>query len=72
MVPVLFGPNYQKFREARDLIAISGAFSVGYYEILEAQLDKLLAENSAGKIAGDYVRNNTGATSMILKSLITK
>jgi 3-deoxy-D-manno-octulosonic-acid transferase len=71
-VPVLFGPNYQKFREARELIAIGGAFSIGYYEILEAQLDKLLTDNSAGKIAGDYVRNNTGATAMILKSLTTK
>ena len=71
-VPVLFGPNYQKFREARELIAIGGAFSIGYYEILEAQMDKLLAENSAGKIAGEYVRNNTGATAMILKSLNTK
>ncbi|MFM2293466.1 MAG: hypothetical protein RIS29_3279 [Bacteroidota bacterium] len=71
-VPVLFGPNYQKFREARELIAIGGAFSIGYYEILEAQMDKLLTENTAGKIAGEYVRNNTGATSMILKSLTTK
>ena len=71
-VPVLFGPNYQKFREARELIAIGGAFSVGYYEILEAQLDKLLTDTSAGNIAGEYVRSNTGATAMILKSLNTK
>ena len=71
-VPVLFGPNYQKFREARELIAIGCAFSVGYYEILEAQLDKLLTDTSAGNIAGEYVRSNTGATAMILKSLTTK
>jgi len=68
-VPVVFGTNYQKFREARELIAIGGAFSVSNYVTLEAQLDLLLKDNSAGKIAGEYVKSNTGATEMILKQL---
>jgi len=68
-VPVVFGPNYQKFREARELIAIGGAFSIAQYELLEAQFDSLLKNNKAGKIAGDYVKNNTGATDLILKEI---
>ncbi|MFZ4726929.1 MAG: 3-deoxy-D-manno-octulosonic acid transferase, partial [Paludibacter sp.] len=68
-VPVIFGPNYHKFREARDLIAIGGAFSISNYIILEAQIDRLLKDTTAGKIAGEYVKNNTGATELIINSL---
>ncbi len=68
-VPVVFGPNYQKFREARELIAIGGAFSIQLYELLEAQFDALLKDNKAGKIAGEYVKNNTGATDLIIKEI---
>lgn len=68
-LPVVFGTNYQKFREARELIAVGGAFSISNYVTLEAQFDLLLKDNNAGKIAGEYVKNNTGATEMILKQL---
>jgi len=68
-VPVVFGPNYHKFREARELIAEGGAFTVDNYETLEANLDNLLKDNQSGKLAGDYVKKNTGATEMIIKSL---
>ena len=68
-LPVVFGTNYQKFREARELIAIGGAFSISNYVTLEAQFDLLLKDNNAGKIAGEYVKSNTGATEMILKQL---
>ncbi|MEI8086090.1 MAG: glycosyltransferase N-terminal domain-containing protein [Paludibacter sp.] len=68
-VPVVFGPNYQKFREARELIAIGGAFSITNFVILEAQLELLFKSNEAGKKAGEYVKNNTGATKLICKIL---
>ena len=68
-LPVVFGTNYQKFREARELIAVGGAFSISNYVTLEAQFDLLQKDNSAGKIAGEYVKSNTGATEMILKQL---
>lgn len=68
-IPVVFGPNYQKFREARDLIAISGAFSITNYVELEAQFNRLLKDIQAGKIAGEYVKNNTGATELIIKEI---
>lgn len=68
-VPVVFGPMYEKFREARDLIAIGGAFSIPDYETLEAKLDSLLKDKKAGKVAGEYVKQNTGATKLILKEI---
>ena len=68
-IPVVFGPNYRKFREARELIAVGGAFSISNYQILEAQLDKLLKDKEAGKLAGEYVKQNTGATEKIISKI---
>src|ERR1035437_571009 len=68
-IPVVFGPNYMKFREAKELIAVGGAFSISNYLLLEAQFDRLFKDKEAGKIAGEYVKENTGATQMILNLL---
>ena len=68
-VPVLFGPNYLKFREACELIAAGGAFEVTNAVTLGAQLDRLFMDKQAGKIAGEYVKQNTGATKMIINLL---
>ena len=69
-IPVVFGPNYHKFREARELIAIGGAFSISNYDVFEAQIDALLKDNTAGTKAGEYVKQNTGATELILKEIV--
>jgi len=69
-IPVVFGPAYHKFREARELIAVGGAFSISNYMILEAQFDRLLKDQQAGKMAGEYVKQNTGATKEICRILI--
>jgi len=72
-IPVVFGPNYQKFREARELIAVGGAFSISNYVLLEAQFDRMLKDNKkAGKMAGEYVKQNTGSTEKICRVLIKK
>jgi len=68
-VPVVFGPNYQRFREARELISVGGAFAISNYTLLETQLNRLLKDELAGKMAGEYVKNNTGATQLILNKL---
>jgi 3-deoxy-D-manno-octulosonic-acid transferase len=68
-VPVVFGPNYMKFREARELIAIGGACSINQYETLEAQFTELFKNKEAGRKAGEYVKLNTGATALILDSI---
>ncbi|MDS1032303.1 glycosyltransferase N-terminal domain-containing protein [Porphyromonadaceae sp. NP-X] len=68
-VPVVFGPNFQKFKEARDLIHLKGAFSISDFASLEENLDKLFTDSTAGQIAGDYVRRNIGATELICRNL---
>ena len=69
-IPVVFGPNYQKFKEARDLIQRGGAFSVQSFDDLKTQFD-MFANNQeermeAGKVASMYVKQKKGATRYIL------
>ena len=72
-IPVLFGPRYHKFKEAKDLIAIGGGFSVSNEETFIEKMDELLAHRDllkeAGNIAGNFVKNNAGATDKILAQL---
>lgn len=69
-VPVVFGPNYEKFREAREIIQQGGGFSVSDYAGLKDRFDYLLAHpQEAGSIAGNYVKENTGATDEIFQYL---
>lgn len=68
-IPVVFGPNYQRFKEARELISEGGGYDVDSYEELEQTLDQLLDNNVSGKIAGDYVSQHAGATNIIIKQL---
>ena len=72
-IPVLFGPRFQKFKEARDLIKVGGGFSVASKDEFAAKMDELLtcAEvlEAAGESAGQFVKGNAGATDGILKEL---
>jgi len=68
--PVVFGPAFENFSEALELIDKGGAFDVEDAIELEDQLDELLSDErlykEASNIAGDYVKNNAGATSAIM------
>lgn len=72
-IPVVFGPNYQKFTEARSLIDKNAAFSVSCQAGFEAVSKKLLDDKThrqyAGSNAARYVLAETGATDIILSSL---
>jgi len=68
-VPVVFGSNYKRFREARKLITVGGGFSITNYEELEINLDNLLIDKQAGQLAGEFVQKNTGATELIIKEI---
>ena len=69
-IPVAFGPKYQKFKEARDLVALQGATSVRSQEEFYALLDKLVknkpVREERGKVCLDYVKKNLGATEKII------
>ncbi len=73
-LPVIFGPNYRKFREARELIEAGGAFTVSNYKDLVTCVDDLIATpdklNRRGEIAGNYVKNGTGASSLIADRIL--
>ncbi len=69
-LPVTFGPNYQKFREARELIGRGGAFSVndktGFLAILERLIREEQHLKDASRICKFYVEEKKGATEMIM------
>lgn len=65
-LPVFFGnKNYSKFREARDLVQLGGAFSISDYHDLTQKFNQLNLEVAA-TTAQSYVEGNTGATKKIL------
>lgn len=72
-VPVFFGPNNQRFREARDLIEAGGSFEITSADDFQAQADRLLTDSNAlaesGQAAGDYIRRNAGATEAIFREV---
>jgi 3-deoxy-D-manno-octulosonic-acid transferase len=72
-VPVIFGPDYKKFREARDLISLGGAVSIHDYQGFESAFQKLMNDpgfqEASGKICSEYVADKKGATEKILEKI---
>jgi 3-deoxy-D-manno-octulosonic-acid transferase len=71
-LPVIFGPKYQKFQEAKDLVKLEAGFSISNQAELNDCFKLLQAdtENSAGAKAKAYVDSHTGATVQILEKII--
>jgi 3-deoxy-D-manno-octulosonic-acid transferase len=71
--PVIFGPKYQKFKEAVELIAHGGGFSIDNEVTFKNRMNDLLSNPEtcriAGIAAGDFVHRNAGATKTILPFL---
>ena len=67
---MVFGPNYHKFKEARDVIASGGGFSYVSYVQLQHHLDTLfndsVAYDTASKVCRKYLDDNLGSTQLIL------
>lgn len=75
-IPIVFGPNHEKFKEALDLKTLGGAKSYSTFEEFKNILDFWLFDEknytiSAG-IASKYVNENTGATRIIIKEISQK
>ena len=66
-VPVIFGPNYKKFNEAKDLIALGGAKSISNFEELEHAANHF--EEFDSTIALKYIENNSGATERVILNI---
>jgi 3-deoxy-D-manno-octulosonic-acid transferase len=69
-IPVFFGNrNYKKFKEARDLINLGGAFEVGSYTDLRAKYEMLNEPENfmlAAEVTRQYIDHNLGATERIM------
>ncbi|MCK5465154.1 MAG: 3-deoxy-D-manno-octulosonic acid transferase, partial [Bacteroidales bacterium] len=69
-LPVIFGPKYQKFQEAVDLVATEAAFSIHDYASFDSVLSNLLDDplllSDSGESAKKLVLDNLGATKQIL------
>lgn len=72
-IPVIFGPKYQKFKEARDLLQVGGAFSITDEKAFESKMEELSTYRdlleAVGAAAGDFVKSNIGATNRIIASI---
>ncbi|PSL47270.1 3-deoxy-D-manno-octulosonic-acid transferase [Chitinophaga niastensis] len=74
--PVIIGPEFKKYFEAVELVALGGALVVHNYRNLHTYMEMMLrgdndyAETAAA--AGSYVAANTGATSKVLNYIQEK
>lgn len=72
-VPVIFGPNYKKFKEARDLVALGGSFSIKNETELQSAVAFLVDDDkryeSIKEKVKQYVHEHTSATETIVESI---
>jgi 3-deoxy-D-manno-octulosonic-acid transferase len=75
-LPVVFGPNYKKFKEAVDLKSLGGAFPIADFDELEAVFNSLLHSPSelekASLMNKKYVAKNVGSTKLIIKKVFNR
>ncbi|WP_297097007.1 glycosyltransferase N-terminal domain-containing protein [uncultured Draconibacterium sp.] len=75
-LPVLFGPNYLKFKEAVDLVDEKGAFPIQNFNELKATLNKLINDKTslqnASEICKKYIEKNVGSTTLIINKVFNK
>jgi 3-deoxy-D-manno-octulosonic-acid transferase len=71
--PIIFGPNYQKFREAVELIEEGGAFSINNSQQLNHRTIDMLQNPDlllkTSQISSAYVQRKKGATEIILAAI---
>ena len=69
-VPVIFGPNNQRFQEAQGLKACGGGLEISnadeFHLVMQRFLDNPQDMTTAGQKAGAFVEQMTGATAKIL------
>lgn len=70
-IPVIFGPNFAKFHEAKELLACGGAFTIDSETALIETMNKLDSDPTfclkTGKTAGEMVHKGSGGTNKVLK-----
>lgn len=74
-VPVVFGPNHYKFREAADLIECGGGFEYSDARSVAKILDSLFSDSGlldkSSKAAARYIKSHLGATDIIYSKIFS-
>ena len=72
-VPVIFGPNNQRFLEAQQLKASTGGIEIADHDSFAAVMDGFIADadtmRDRGQRAADYVAQKAGTTKKILDAV---
>jgi 3-deoxy-D-manno-octulosonic-acid transferase len=71
-MPVVFGPVWQKFREAHGLLNAGAALTAGNYREFAQAMDGALAQQAEmGRCAAAYVNSERGATKKIYTEIFS-
>ncbi len=72
-MPILFGPNYLKFREATNMAKLGVAFPISDYSSLKSSLNDLLPDTEKRELISkkciEFTRQNLGATQIIFNKV---
>ena len=71
-VPVFFGPNYDRFREAKELISLNAVASINTANELINAIENTTALSKKASLAKEFVFNQKGATQIIVHYLFEK
>jgi 3-deoxy-D-manno-octulosonic-acid transferase len=75
-MPVIFGPKYDKFKEAKDMMALEAAFSINSEKelliIAGSLMDDEIFRYRTSRTAKKYVEDHIGATEAIVKYIKEK
>ena len=75
-LPIAFGPNYQKFKEARDLVSLEAAVSIIDYPQLKRWFEPLRDDaellSRVSRKAREYTADNQGATDIIIGTIFDR
>jgi 3-deoxy-D-manno-octulosonic-acid transferase len=72
-IPIVFGPKHAKFEEAKALLEVGGAFALDteadFEPLMQTKLGSDALRKAAGVKAGNLVRNGSGGTDRIVRTL---
>ncbi|MDD4644468.1 MAG: glycosyltransferase N-terminal domain-containing protein [Bacteroidales bacterium] len=75
-LPVIFGPNWTKFREAGSMISAGAAFPVKDYDEFSAIVKKMCSDSNfraeSGNLALNYMKSQMGSSDLIIRYLLGK
>ena len=66
--PIIFGPHYNKFNEAKDLIEIGGAKSIKNFNELQEAFSCFFS-NYQKNICKNYIMQKCGSTKLVIKKI---